>query len=81
MNECVACGATGCAHLIRILSEGILMPNKPRADNPHRMVRVEDSLWSAAKAKASDEGTTVSAVIREALTEFVQNPTNHPNTG
>jgi predicted HicB family RNase H-like nuclease len=35
------------------------------------MVRVEDSLWDAAKAKAAETGTTVSAVIREALRAFV----------
>lgn len=47
------------------------MPNKPRLDNPARPVRIEDGLWSAAKAKAAAEGTTVSAVIREALREYV----------
>lgn len=47
------------------------MPNAPRANNRHRMVRVEDELWEAAKARAVDEGTTVSAVIREALRTYV----------
>ena len=48
------------------------MPNKPRPENRHRMVRVEDELWEAAKAAAADEGTTVSEVIREALRRYVK---------
>lgn len=48
------------------------MPNKPRPENRHRMVRVEDSLWNAAKAAAAANGTTVSAVIREALARYVK---------
>lgn len=47
------------------------MPNKPRPENRHRMVRVEDELWEAAKAEAAEQGTTVSKVIREALRKFV----------
>lgn len=47
------------------------MPNKPRADNPVRPVRVENELWNAAKAKAANDGTTVSAVIRKALRAYV----------
>jgi hypothetical protein len=35
------------------------------------MVRVETPLWEAAMAKAKAKGTTVSAVIREALRRFV----------
>lgn len=47
------------------------MPNKPRRENRHRMVRVEDDLWEAAKAAAAEEGTTVSAVMRGALSDLV----------
>ena len=47
------------------------MPNKPRRENRHRMVRVEDPLWEAAKVAATANGTTVSAVIREALSRYV----------
>jgi predicted HicB family RNase H-like nuclease len=47
------------------------MPNKPRPENRHRMVRVEDQLWEAAKAAAAVEGTTVSEVVREALRQLV----------
>jgi len=35
------------------------------------MVRVEDELWEAAKDQATEQGTTVSAVIRTALQRFV----------
>lgn len=45
------------------------MPNQPKT--PHRMVRVDDDLWAAAKEAAADEGTTVSEVIRQGLREFV----------
>ena len=48
-----------------------MSPNQPRPENPTRPVRVEDDLWHAAKAKAAEEGTTVSAVIRKALRAFV----------
>ena len=47
------------------------MPNQPRPENRHRMVRVEDELWQAAKTTAANQGTTVSEVIREALRRFV----------
>ena len=34
------------------------MPNKPRPENRHREVRVEDDLWTAAKAACDKlEGT------------------------
>lgn len=36
------------------------------------MVRVEDELWEDAKAAARDEGTTASAVTRDALTAYVK---------
>lgn len=36
------------------------------------MVRVEDELWDAAKAAASANGTTVSAVIRDCLARYVK---------
>lgn len=47
------------------------MPNQPRPDNPPRPVRVEDALWTAAKRAAREDGTTVSAVVREALRQYV----------
>jgi hypothetical protein len=47
------------------------MANQPRADNPHRSVRVEDALWEAALAAAEAEGTSRGEVMREALRELV----------
>lgn len=48
------------------------MPNKPRPENRHRMVRVEDELWDAAEVAAQAEGTTRAEVMREALRELVK---------
>lgn len=48
------------------------MPNKPRPENRHRMVRVEDELWNAAKEAAAANDTTVSEVIRQALARYVK---------
>ena len=48
------------------------MPNQPRADNPNRFVRVEDTLWTDAKEAAAANGTTVSAVIRSSLEKYVK---------
>lgn len=47
------------------------MPNRPRPENRHRMVRVEDDLWEAAKKAAAKEGTTRAEVMREALRQLV----------
>ena len=47
------------------------MANQPRADNPHRSVRVEDDLWRSAKVAADKEGTTRGDVMREALRDLV----------
>lgn len=43
------------------------MPNKPRPENRHRMVRVEDDLWEAARVAAETEGTTRAEVMRDSL--------------
>jgi predicted HicB family RNase H-like nuclease len=48
------------------------MPNKPRPENRHRMVRVEDELWEAAKIAAAEQGTTRAEVMREALRKLVK---------
>jgi hypothetical protein len=39
---------------------------------PSRNVRVEDELWEGAILAATEEGTTVAAVIRDALERFVE---------
>lgn len=51
------------------------MPNKPRPENRHRMVRVEDDLWEAAKVAAEYEDTTRAEVMRQALRELVERNT------
>jgi len=38
---------------------------------PLRAIRVSDALWQAAAERAAAEGTTVTAVIREALARYV----------
>lgn len=47
------------------------MANQPRPENRHRMVRVEDELWEAARLAAETEGTTRAEVMREALRALV----------
>lgn len=47
------------------------MANQPRANNPHRSVRVEDELWEAARIAAAAEGTTRGDVMRQALRALV----------
>lgn len=48
------------------------MPNKPRPENRHRMVRVEDELWEAAKVACAKLGTTRAEVMRAALRQVVK---------
>lgn len=47
-----------------------MSPNTP--GTPRRTIRVPDALWTAALAKAEEQGTDVSAVIRKALERFVK---------
>jgi len=42
----------------------------------HRTVRIEDGLWSAAKAKADQRGENLSDVIRRALALYAED--RHP---
>lgn len=49
-----------------------MSPNRPRPDNPHRSVRVEDQLWERARIAAEAEGTTRGDVMRQALRELVE---------
>lgn len=55
------------------------MPNKPRPENRHRMVRVEDDLWNAAEGAARLEGTTRSEVMRQALVDLVTRQRDTPH--
>jgi len=38
---------------------------------PLRAVRVDDALWEAAQAKAAEQGDNLSAVIRGALRQYI----------
>jgi Arc/MetJ-type ribon-helix-helix transcriptional regulator len=38
----------------------------------HRTVRIEDGLWEAAKAVATERGENLSDVIREALRTYAE---------
>jgi hypothetical protein len=48
------------------------MPNQPRPDNPPRTVRVEDTLWIKARARAAITGETISDVVRRALAAYIR---------
>jgi predicted DNA binding CopG/RHH family protein len=44
----------------------------------HRTIRIDDALWTAAKAKADAEGVNLSEVIREALRAYIEDePHDH----
>lgn len=47
------------------------MPNKPRPENRHREVRVEDELWRESKRACDHLGTTRAEVMRHALRKAV----------
>lgn len=38
---------------------------------PIRSIRVPDDLWNAAKARAANEGTTISELIRHWIRNYV----------
>lgn len=44
------------------------MPNQPKT--PLRSFRIDDDTWQRARTRAEREGTTVTAVIVERLTEY-----------
>lgn len=48
------------------------MPNKPRAENPNRNVRVPDDLWGRVREFALADRVTVSSIARTALREYVE---------
>jgi hypothetical protein len=41
-----------------------------------RNIRVDDTLWSAARAAATERGEDVSVVVRRALTAYVSRDTS-----
>ena len=48
------------------------VPNQPKT--PNRVLRVEESLWRAAQAKAKAEGRTLTSVIVGYLKRYVSTP-------
>ena len=48
------------------------MPNKPRPENPGRVVRVDDALWAKVQTRAEDEGVKPSAIVRAALRAYLE---------
>lgn len=57
------------------------MPNKPRPNNRHRMVRVEDELWANAKTACDQLGTTRAEVMRGALRKAVREAARRDKEG
>jgi len=39
-----------------------------------RAFRIEDSIWNRAREKSAKEGTSVSAILRNALHSYIQKP-------
>lgn len=44
----------------------------PNGNTPTRPVRISDALWSEVQAVASAQGVPASAVVRDALSEYLQ---------
>jgi predicted HicB family RNase H-like nuclease len=45
------------------------MPNAPKT--PTRTIRVSDTLWKAAQAKAALEGVSITSVVIAALEDYL----------
>ena len=67
-----------------VIDDGAVADAKPPkgygkdAATKNRVVRVTDEVWDAAKAKAEENGETVSEVIRRALIAYAKLPKNTP---
>ncbi len=48
------------------------LPRVPKQPMVMRSIRVPESLWNEAKAKADERGESISDVIREALERYVR---------
>lgn len=48
-----------------------LVPNKPRPENPNRIVRVTDEEWEPVVEIAAKDKVTKSEVVREAIRQYV----------
>lgn len=42
-----------------------------KGETPLRAVRVDDPLWEAAQARAKENGDNLSAIIRDALRQYI----------
>lgn len=55
------------------------MPDQPtpptKGATPVRSFRIPDDLWQAVTAKANDEGISVTSVIMDSLSAYVNAPT------
>lgn len=65
-------GTAPCGALNACSNGRARMPNKPRPENRHRMVRVEDELWESSRQACAKLGTTRAEVMREALRQAVR---------
>ncbi len=54
--------------------DGRMVGRPATGKTPLRNIRVPDDLWDAAKQKAQAEGTTLTEVIKRALTRYVTAP-------
>lgn len=45
--------------------------NRQSGKTPLRAIRVQSDLWDAAKKKASENGETITEVVRKALAEYI----------
>lgn len=50
------------------------MPNKPRDDNPGRVIRIENALWAKVRTMAAERKVTASVIVREAIERYVGKP-------
>jgi len=49
-----------------------------RTGTTRRTVRVEDELWDLAQAKAKEQGDNLSAILRDALRQYIEDPLGAP---
>jgi hypothetical protein len=47
-----------------------MAPRPATGKTPRHSIRVDDTLWQAAKSKAAKEGKSISEVVRECLVAY-----------
>ena len=45
--------------------------NRPVGKTPLRAIRIQPDIWDAVKAKAEQNGETVSDIVREAIQQYL----------